>query len=157
IEPQVLLSKYSENLTPNDWTEIAKTIEEKIRTGKYSGIIIAHGTDTMHYTAAALSFALKNLPIPVVLVGAQRSSDRPSSDAALNLLGAAIMAIKSEVAGVFVAMHNSVSDDCVACHIGTRVRKNHTSRRDAFESIDTNPVALICGGKIEYVEKSRIS
>jgi glutamyl-tRNA(Gln) amidotransferase subunit D len=109
----------------------------------YDGIIIAHGTDTMHYTSAALSFALQNLPIPVVLVGSQRSSDRPSSDAASNLIGATLFASHANVAGVFVAMHASSSDDKIAVHIGTRVRKNHTSSRDAFESIDINPIALI--------------
>jgi len=77
----------------------------------------------MHYTAAALSFALQNLPIPVVLVGAQRSSDRPSSDAALNLIGATIFAVKSELTGVFVSMHATTSDDVIACHLGTRVEK----------------------------------
>jgi len=149
IEPEVLFSEYSENLTPRHWAAIAKTVGEKILSKKYKGIMVAHGTDTMHYTAAALSFALHNLPIPVILVGAQRSSDRPSSDAALNLLGAAIMAIKSKVAGVFVAMHNSISDDLVSIHVGTRVRKNHTSRRDAFKSIDIEPIALVRGENIE--------
>jgi glutamyl-tRNA(Gln) amidotransferase subunit D len=123
----------------------------------YRGIIVSHGTDTMHYTASALSFALQNLPIPVVIVGAQRSSDRPSSDAALNLISATIFATKSEFSGVFVAMHASSSDETIACHVGTRVRKNHTSRRDAFESIDITPVAMIKGDKIEIqTEQSEI-
>jgi glutamyl-tRNA(Gln) amidotransferase subunit D len=152
IEPEVLFSEYSENLTPKHWATIAKTIGEKILTKKYKGIVVAHGTDTMHYTASALSFALQNLPIPVILVGAQRSSDRPSSDAALNLLGATIMAIKSEIAGVFVAMHNSISDDLVSIHLGTRVRKNHTSRRDAFKSIDIEPIAQVRGENVEVPE-----
>jgi glutamyl-tRNA(Gln) amidotransferase subunit D len=143
IDPEVLLSEYSENLKPEHWSMIADKVAEKVKGGRYRGIIVSHGTDTMHYTAAALSFALKNLPIPVVLVGAQRSSDRPSSDAALNLLGATVFAAKSEYAGVFVAMHAGTSDDAIACHVGTRVRKNHTSRRDAFESIDVTPVALV--------------
>src|SRR5919109_3294210 len=81
IDPEVLLSEYSENLGPKHWTLIAEKVAEKIKTGRYRGIVVSHGTDTMHYTAAALSFALQNLPVPVVLVGAQRSSDRPSSDA----------------------------------------------------------------------------
>lgn len=149
IDPEVLFTEYSENLTPEHWTTIAKTVHEKVLSQKYKGIIISHGTDTMHYTSAALSFALQNLPIPIVLVGAQRSSDRPSSDAALNLLGAAVIATKSNIAGVFVVMHNSISDDTISCHLGTRVRKNHTSRRDAFESIDVDPVALIKGENIE--------
>jgi glutamyl-tRNA(Gln) amidotransferase subunit D len=103
----------------------------------------------MHYTSAALSFALQNLPIPVVLVGAQRSSDRPSSDASLNLIGACTFATRSKFSGVFVAMHYSISDEVIACHIGTRVRKNHTSRRDAFHSIDVYPFSLIKKDQIE--------
>ena len=149
IEPEVLLNKYSENLNPADWTIIATKIKEKVVSGKYQGIIVSHGTDTMHYTASALSFALQNLPIPVVLVGSQRSSDRPSSDAALNLIGATIFSVKSDLGGVFVSMHASPSDDVIACHLGTRVRKNHTSRRDAFESIDSVPIALIRGEILE--------
>ena len=155
IDPEVLLSEYSENLTTEHWTKIADKVAEKVKSGKYRGIVVSHGTDTMHYTAAALSFALQGLTIPVVLVGAQRSSDRPSSDAALNLLGATVFAAKSEYAGVFVAMHASTSDDAIACHVGTRVRKNHTSRRDAFESIDVTPVALVRNNEV-VMQKSEI-
>jgi glutamyl-tRNA(Gln) amidotransferase subunit D len=155
IDPEVLLSEYSENLRQEHWTLIAEKVAEKIKTGRYRGIVVSHGTDTMHYTAAALSFALQNLPVPVVLVGAQRSSDRPSSDAALNLLSAIIFATKSEYTGVFVAMHAGTSDDTIACHVGTRVRKNHTSRRDAFESIDVTPVALIRNNEME-MQKNQI-
>jgi glutamyl-tRNA(Gln) amidotransferase subunit D len=153
VDPEVLMSEYSENLRPEHWTLIAEKVVEKIKTGKYEGIVISHGTDTMHYTAAALSFALQNLPVPVVLVGAQRSSDRPSSDAALNLLGATIFAADSRYTGVFVAMHAGTSDDTIACHVGTKVRKNHTSRRDAFESIDMAPVAFLRNNKIEIQQK----
>jgi glutamyl-tRNA(Gln) amidotransferase subunit D len=149
VDPEVILNEYSENLRPEHWTLIANKVAQKIRSGRYSGIIISHGTDTMHYTASALSFALQNLPVPVVLVGAQRSSDRPSSDAALNLIGATVFCIKSKYSGVFVAMHAGPSDDIIACHIGTRVRKNHTSRRDAFESIDMMPIAIIKGDVVE--------
>ena len=153
IDPEVLMSEYSENLRPEHWTLIAEKVAEKIKTDKYRGIVVSHGTDTMHYTAAALSFALQNLPVPVVLVGAQRSSDRPSSDAALNLLGATIFATRSEYTGVFVAMHAGTSDDTIACHVGTRVRKNHTSRRDAFESIDITPVVFVRNNEIEMQQK----
>jgi glutamyl-tRNA(Gln) amidotransferase subunit D len=155
IDPEVLMSEYSENLRPEHWTLIAEKIAEKIKTNKYRGIVVSHGTDTMHYTAAALSFALQNLPVPVVLVGAQRSSDRPSSDAALNLLGATIFATRLEYAGVFIAMHGGTSDNIIACHRGTRVRKNHTSRRDAFESIDMAPVALVRNNEIEMQQKDQ--
>ena len=143
IEADYMFNEYSENLEPHHWTLIANRIAEKVRSGGFRGIVVSHGTDTMHYTAAALSFALHNLPIPVVLVGSQRSSDRPSSDAALNLLGATIFSIESPYTGVFIAMHGSTSDDFISCHLGTRVRKNHTSRRDAFESIDRLPIATV--------------
>lgn len=156
VDPEVLMSEYSENLNPSHWTAMADRIAEKVRSGKYDGILVSHGTDTMHYTAAALSFALQDLPIPVVLVGAQRSSDRPSSDAALNLIGAATFAAKAPVAGVFVAMHAGTSDDAVAVHVGTRVRKNHTSRRDAFESIDVTPVALVKDGRVDMQQENGI-
>ncbi|MGI0037772.1 MAG: Glu-tRNA(Gln) amidotransferase subunit GatD, partial [Nitrososphaera sp.] len=149
VDPEVVLSEYSENIKPNHWTVIAKKVAEKINTENYRGVVISHGTDTMHYTAAALSFALQNPPIPVVLVGAQRSSDRPSSDAALNLVGATLFAARSDSAGVFVAMHAGTSDDSIAIHVGTRVRKNHTSRRDAFESIDSTPIAYVKNGQVE--------
>ncbi|MDA4111924.1 MAG: asparaginase domain-containing protein, partial [Thaumarchaeota archaeon] len=86
--------------------------------------------------------------LPVVFVGAQRSSDRPSSDAALNLTSAAFFAVNSRKPGVYLAMHQSENDDYVAIHSGVRVRKNHTSRRDAFESIDTELVARVKGNEI---------
>ena len=149
IDPEVVLSEYSENIKPEHWSLIARKVSNNILSGKYDGIIVSHGTDTMHYTSAALSFALQNLPIPVVLVGAQRSSDRPSSDASLNLIGACTFATRSKFSGVFVAMHYSISDEVIACHIGTRVRKNHTSRRDAFRSIDVYPFSLIKKDQIE--------
>lgn len=155
IDPEVLLSEYSENLKPEHWAMISDKVAEKVKSGRYRGVVVSHGTDTMHYTAAALSFALQGLSIPVVLVGAQRSSDRPSSDATLNLLGATVFAAKSEHAGVFVAMHAGTSDDTIACHVGTRVRKNHTSRRDAFESIDMPPIALVSNNAVE-MQKSEI-
>lgn len=156
VDPEVLLSEYSENLKPEHWTMIAKKVAEKIESGNYNGIVVSHGTDTMHYTAAALSFALQNIPLPVVLVGAQRSSDRPSSDAAVNLIGATIFASRAKVSGIFVAMHAGTSDDVVAVHVGTRVRKNHTSRRDAFESIDVTPAALVRNNEIEMQKASQI-
>lgn len=158
IEPEAFLNEASENLKPSDWTAIAHRINDKVSSKQYKGIIVSHGTDTMHYTSAALSFALQNLPIPVILVGAQRSSDRPSSDAALNLLGAVVFALKASISGVFVCMHADPSDDAIACHLGTRVRKNHTSRRDAFESIDFPPIVVVRGEILEMnIQASRLS
>ncbi len=142
IETQILLSLFSENITPHDWTEIAQSTAKHILNG-VSGVVIAHGTDTMGYTSAALSFALQNLPVPVVIVGSQRSADRPSSDAATNLVGAVLTASKAPFAEVTVAMHETTSDNCIAIHRGTKVRKLHTSRRDAFKSVNTTPIARV--------------
>jgi glutamyl-tRNA(Gln) amidotransferase subunit D len=97
----------------------------------------------MAYTSAALSFALQNLPVPVIVVGAQRSSDRPSSDAATNLIGAVKAAGEGPFAEVGLAMHEKVSDTGVIVHRGTKVRKCHTSRRDTFKSINGFPIARV--------------
>ena len=140
IDTHILFSEYSENIGPIHWKGMAEEVSKRITNGA-DGVVISHGTDTLHYTAAALSFALANLPIPVLLVGAQRSSDRPSSDAASNLTGAVALAARADVAAVGVAMHRDLSDHIVVAHRGTRVRKCHTSRRDAFKSINSNPLA----------------
>ena len=131
IDAEVLFSEYSENIMPEHWLKIAEKIKEFSKSD-YTGIIIAHGTDTMHYTSSFLSFALAGFPIPIVLVGSQRSSDRASSDAALNLIGATKFIIESNTKGIYVVMHQDENDDTIACHLGTRVRKNHTSKRGAF-------------------------
>jgi glutamyl-tRNA(Gln) amidotransferase subunit D len=147
IDTQILFSVFSEDLTPKHWTEIAETVAKHVSKG-VEGIVVTHGTDTMGYTAAALSFALQNLPVPVILVGAQRSEDRPSSDAASNLIGAVLAASKAPFAEVAVAMHETISDEAIVLHRGTKVRKLHTSRRDAFKTVDTQPMARISDGKI---------
>src|SRR5690349_13714469 len=150
IDTRILFSEYSENIGPMHWKGMADEAAKRIASGA-EGIVISHGTDTLHYTAAALSFALANLPVPVLLVGAQRSSERPSSDAASNLTGAVGLAARSDMAGVGVAMHKDLSDHMIIAHLGTRVRKCHTSRRDAFESINSTPLAKydLKTGKIE--------
>jgi glutamyl-tRNA(Gln) amidotransferase subunit D len=147
IDAQILFSLFSEHITPNHWTQIAKAVAEQISQG-VDGVVIAHGTDTMGYTAAALSFALQNLPIPVVLVGSQRSADRPSSDAATNLVGAVTTAAKAPFAEVVLAMHETPSDTSIIIHKGTKVRKCHTSRRDTFKSVNAQPIARIQDQKI---------
>jgi glutamyl-tRNA(Gln) amidotransferase subunit D len=147
IDAKILFSLFSENITPKHWTEIAKAVAKQIAEG-VGGVVIAHGTDTMGYTAAALSFALQSLPVPVIIVGSQRSADRPSSDAATNIIGAVTAAAKAPFAEVVVAMHETPSDDSIALHRGTKVRKCHTSRRDTFKSINTSPIARIQNQKI---------
>ena len=148
IDAEVLFSEYSENIMPEHWLKIAEKIKEFSKSD-YSGIIIAHGTDTMHYTSSFLSFALAGFPIPIVLVGSQRSSDRASSDAALNLIGATKFIIESNTKGIYVVMHQDENDDTIACHLGTRVRKNHTSKRGAFQTIGDNPAFLIVENQIQ--------
>ncbi len=142
IECIPFFNKWSENISRNDFIEIAKKVES-LSKENYNGVIITIGTDFMHYTASALSFLLEELSIPVIFVGSQRSSDRPSNDSAYNLLGALSFIKETKKAGVFVAMHHSSDDKVIAIHLGTKVRKLHSSRRDAFRSINVFPVALV--------------
>src|SRR6184192_3399493 len=153
IDAHILFSEYSENIGPIHWKGMAEEVAKRIASGA-EGVVISHGTDTLHYTAAALSFALANLPVPVLLVGAQRSSDRPSSDAASNLTGAVALAAHADLGVVGVTMHQDLSDRYIIAHRGTRVRKCHTSRRDAFKSINSNPLARydLHTRQIEYFE-----
>jgi glutamyl-tRNA(Gln) amidotransferase subunit D len=130
----------SENMTPAIWQDLARAVYEEIRSG-VSGVIITHGTDTMAYSASALSFML-DTPVPVVFVGSQRSADRPSSDNAMNAVCAASTAT-SDLGEVAVVMHATTNDDRCAIHRGTRVRKMHTSRRDAFRSIGIPPLGTV--------------
>jgi glutamyl-tRNA(Gln) amidotransferase subunit D len=139
---RVVYNILSENMRAEYWIELARAIFEEINKGA-DGVIITHGTDTMGYTAAALSFMIEP-PVPVVLVGSQRSADRPSSDNAMNAICAASVAV-SDIAEVSVVMHESTSDDHCLIHRGTRVRKMHTSRRDAFQSINAPPI-----GRVDY-------
>ncbi len=142
VDTEIVFSLYSENITQQHWKQLAETVAKRIETG-VDGVVIAHGTDTMAYTSAALSFALQSLPVPVVIVGAQRSSDRPSSDAATNLIGAVKAAGEGPFAEVSLAMHESISDIATVVHRGTKVRKCHTSRRDTFKSINGFPIAKV--------------
>lgn len=142
IRTEILFSLLSENVCANHWTAMANTVAQHIRSG-VDGIVICHGTDTMGYTAAALSFSLQNLPVPIIIVGSQRSSDRPSSDASLNLANAVQAATALPIADVMVAMHETISDTTTVFHRGTKVRKFHTSRRDAFKSVNSQPLARI--------------
>lgn len=147
IDAKVLFSEYSENIMPEHWLKIAEKINDYSKSD-YSGIIIAHGTDTMHYTSSFLSFSLAGFPLPIALVGSQRSSDRASSDAALNLIGAVKFLVKCKTNGIYVIMHQDESDETIACHIGTRVRKSHTSKRGAFQTIGNNPAFIIYNNEI---------
>ncbi|MHA1238357.1 MAG: Glu-tRNA(Gln) amidotransferase subunit GatD [Candidatus Odinarchaeia archaeon] len=155
LTPKTIFEILSENMTPEHWIKIAETIAEEINENNVDGVIVAHGTDTMSYTASALSFMLKNLPVPIVLVGSQRSSDRPSSDAALNLISAATVAAKGDLAEVVVCMHGRSGDDYCLIHRGTRVRKMHSSRRDTFRTIGDKPLGMVKNGAITFFKEDR--
>jgi glutamyl-tRNA(Gln) amidotransferase subunit D len=149
LNTKVLFNILSENMTPKHWKKIAQETAKELNKGA-TGVVIAHGTDTLAYTSAALSFMLKNLHKPVVLVGSQRSSDRPSSDSPLNLVSAVKVAC-SDIGEVVVVMHGSTNDDFCLIHRGTCVRKMHSSRRDAFKSINS-PIGKV-EGEIEIFQE----
>lgn len=155
IDAEEILSIFSEDMNPKYWETIAYNIFKKF--DDYDGIIIAHGTDTMAYTSAAISFVFnKGLKGPVVFTGSQRSSDRPSSDSAFNIISSAIVASKAPFGEVCVVMHGETSDSYALAHRGTKVRKMHTSRRDAFQSINDMPLAKVYPfeGKLEIINRN---
>ncbi|MGM0397670.1 MAG: Glu-tRNA(Gln) amidotransferase subunit GatD [Halobacteriota archaeon] len=139
---RVVANILSENMDPSVWQDLAAVVHEEIEHGA-DGVVVMHGTDTMQYTASTLAFML-DTPVPIVFTGSQRSADRPSSDNVMNAV-CAVEAAKADAAEVMVAMHATQSDDRVALHRGTRVRKNHTSRRDAFETVGGRPL-----GEVDY-------
>jgi glutamyl-tRNA(Gln) amidotransferase subunit D len=140
---RVVANILSENMTPAVWRDLAEAVYEEIEAGA-DGVVVMHGTDTMQYTASALSFML-DTPVPVVFTGSQRSADRPSSDNVMNAV-CAVEAAKADRAEVLLCMHGSSSDDTCALHRATRVRKNHTSRRDAFETVGAKPIGEVAYG-----------
>ncbi len=153
LRSRLIANLLSENIRFAHYNLIARAIEEEINSGA-RGIIVTHGTDTLHYTAAALSFALEKLNIPVLLVGAQRSSDRGSSDAYLNLACAVQFIANSDFSGVAICMHHSADDKQGVILPGVNSRKMHSSRRDAFKAINSEPFALIgLEGKITWLRK----
>ena len=148
IDVKTILSEHSENIIPEQWVKIAIYFDS-LATSKYAGIIVAHGTDTMQHTASYLAFALQGFPKPIVLTGSQRSSDRPSSDAASNLIASAHFIASNPDPGIFVAMHNDGDGEHIAVHDAVRVRKNHTSKRGAFETMGSKPAYTVIKGKVE--------
>ncbi|WP_181686255.1 Glu-tRNA(Gln) amidotransferase subunit GatD [Halorhabdus salina] len=137
---RVVANILSENMTPSVWQDLAEAIHDEIQAGA-DGVVVMHGTDTMQFTASAISFMLET-PVPIVFTGSQRSADRPSSDNVMNAV-AAVEAATSDAAEVMLCMHAAESDDVCALHRGTRARKNHTSRRDAFETIGRKPLGVV--------------
>ncbi len=147
LDTEKLFGVFSENMGPAEYKVLAERIGGAIEAG-YDGVMIGHGTDTMHHTAAALSFMVQDTPIPIVMVGSQRSSDRPSSDAARNLIAAATAASRGDIAEVLVCMFGPTSDRYNLLHRGARVRKMHSSYRSTFRTIGDVPVAMIEDGVI---------
>ena len=152
IKGRKLFELWTEDITTEHWKIIANEVAKEINQNKADGVVLMSGTDFLHYTSAALSFALQNLPVPVVVTGAQRSGDRGSSDNEMNLLSSVITAT-SDIAQVTVCMHASHSDDFCYVHSGVKVRKLHTSTRDAFKSVNARPFAKVLypNNKIEYL------
>jgi glutamyl-tRNA(Gln) amidotransferase subunit D len=147
LETEKLYGVFSENMGPEQYIATAKKIGEEIGRGT-TGIVVGHGTDTMHHTAAILSFMVQDSPVPIVMVGSQRSSDRPSSDAALNLINAVKAAAEGDIAEVMVCMFGPTSDQYGLLHRGTRVRKMHSSYRSTFRTIGDIPLAMVDAGGI---------
>ena len=147
LDCEIVFEILSENMKFEYWQKLAEKVKQAVDSG-INGVIIGHGTDTMSFTSAALAFMLKDLSIPVVLTGSQRSSDRPSSDAALNLINAATVAT-SDIAEVVVTMLGSPSHDYGLIHRGTAVRKMHSSVRETFRTIDDIPLGLVRERKIK--------
>jgi len=142
VTSRLISNMFSEDIRFKHYTQMCKAIEDEIKKG-IDGIILTHGTDTLGYTAAALSFALEGLNIPVILVGSQRSSDRGSSDASSNLIAAARFISKTDFVGVAICMHENSSDNSCLIMSATKTRKLHTSRRDAFKVVNDKAIARI--------------
>ncbi|HSJ06614.1 MAG TPA: Glu-tRNA(Gln) amidotransferase subunit GatD [Longimicrobiales bacterium] len=147
LETEKLFGVFSENMGPEQYLILADKVGQAIREG-YDGIMIGHGTDTMHHTSAVLSFMVQRPPVPIIMVGSQRSSDRPSSDAALNLMHAAYAAGHGPIAEVLVCMFGPTSDVYNLLHRGTRVRKMHSSVRSTFRTLGDIPVAMVEHGRV---------
>jgi glutamyl-tRNA(Gln) amidotransferase subunit D len=142
LTTEKVFAVFSENMGPEQYKKLAVAIGKEIENG-VQGIVIGHGTDTLHHTAAALTYMIQDSPIPIVLVGSQRSSDRPSSDAALNLMHACYTAGHGDIAEVMVCMFGPTSDEYALLHRGTRVRKMHSSYRSTFRTLGDTPLARV--------------
>ncbi|MFW9992275.1 MAG: Glu-tRNA(Gln) amidotransferase subunit GatD [Candidatus Odinarchaeota archaeon] len=154
LTPKTLYQILSENFRPEYWVKTAESTAKEIENGA-EGVIIGHGTDTMAYTGSFLAYALRDLPVPVVIVGSQRSSDRPSSDGPMNIINASMLAGYGDLAEVVVCMHGSTSDNYDLIHRGVRVRKMHSSRRDAFRTIGEMPLGMMKDGKATFFKEDR--
>ncbi len=154
LKSRLIFQEMSENFTPKHWQALAKEVVKEIKKEKSKGIVILHGTDTLTYSACALSFMLRDLSIPVVFTFAQKSSDRGASDAFMNLLCSCIVAGYSDIAEVLIVGHGSIEDDFCYINRGNKTRKMHTSQRNTFRSINDFPIGKVFpNGKIEIMNK----
>ena len=152
IEAEKLGNMFSDDIRCQHWNKMIDASKKAFDDG-CDGIVITHGTDTLHITSAALNFAWAGKgqapPGPIALVGSQRSSDRGSSDAAENLIAAVFWAANAPkpcgIAGdsTVVVMHSSSNDGKCSIHTGVGVRKLHSTRRDAFRPVNSQPLAFI--------------
>ncbi len=150
VKAKKIMNKMSEDFTPSDWVFIAQEVVKALKTA--DGVVVTQGTDTFHYTTSALSFLIKGLNKPVVFTAAQRSIDRGSSDAFMNLLCAVTAAANFNCAEVLSCMHGTTNDDYCLLIRGTKVRKMHSSRRDAFRPINEKSIARVFpDGNIEEI------
>ncbi len=142
-----LFSIDSTNITPSHWLTIANTIRAEF--SNYDGFVIAHGTDTMAYTAAALSYLIQYSPKPIVLTGAQKPILFENTDSKTNLTDAFRVAV-SDMGGVMIVFNGRVI-------LGTRARKTHTTSLQAFSSINYPTLAVLQNGFLmEYIRPLRL-
>ncbi len=153
---EVPFMKASEDMDYKDWQKIAKSCEKLLNDTNIRGVIVTHGTDFLHYTSAALSFFLKNLNKPVVLTYSQRSIDRASSDANLNLVCSAEVAGMSDIGQVVLVGHANSNDDFCYVMPGAKVKKMHSSKRDAFKVINDKPIAKVFPNRLEVLKNYKI-
>ena len=156
INSMLIRNMMSDDLRFAHYNIMAQAVLDAIIKGA-QGIIVTHGTDTLHYTAAALSFMLEGINIPIIIVGSQRSSDRGSSDSATNLKGAVTFITKTRNPGVYVALHETTNDDSIAIYDGLHVRKMHSSRRDAFKAVNAPLIARVKNDKLEIIDQERLN
>lgn len=156
IKAKKVMSVMSEDMNYQDWLQIAKAVKEELDSG-VDGVVVTQGTDTLHFTSAALSFLLKNLSKPVILTASQRSIDRGSSDAFMNLICAVKAAAKFDGATVATCLHANMDDEYCYLNRGTKVRKMHTSRRDAFRPMGEKALAKVpVKGEIEVINNDYV-
>jgi glutamyl-tRNA(Gln) amidotransferase subunit D len=150
------ISKFSEELNIDDWAKIAGAVGKELNKENIRGVIVTHGTDTLHYTSAALAFALEDLGKPVAVVGGQRSSDRGSFDGAMNLI-CGTHYVNSDIAEVAIVMHGTSSDDYCIATPGTKTKKMHTTARNTFRPINSMPFTKIFkDGKFEKLRGHKL-